>query len=184
MKIKRKICLLGDGGVGKTSLIRRFVLNSFDDKYLVTIGTKVSKKVITTKHPSKDADVELTMAIWDIMGHMGVTRVHTNYLLGAKGALIVCDLSRKGTLEGCVKWIEVMREKDPDIPIILLGNKSDLIGKKDMGIDLWDFGEAELAEFAKKYNFTYFLTSAKDGLNVEESFASLSLLLLDQNASE
>ena len=173
MKVKRKVCLLGDGGVGKTSLIRRFVLNTFDDEYLVTIGTKVSKKVLEFKHPEKEQDVELTMAIWDIMGHMGVTRVHTSYLLGAKGALVVSDLSRKSTLEGCRKWIDLVREKEPDIPVILLANKSDLIGKKEMGVEMWEYEEGEVSDFAKEYGFSYHLTSAKDGKNVESSFEEL-----------
>ena len=184
LKVKRKICLLGDGGVGKTSLIRRFVLNTFDDKYLVTIGTKVSKKVLMTKHPKKESEVELTMAIWDIMGHMGVTRVHTNYLSGARGALVVSDVSRKDTLDGCIKWIDAVREKDKTVPIILLANKCDLIDQKEMGVPMWDFKEAELKEFADKYNFKYHLTSAKEGDNVEEVFVELAQLLLEVQSDE
>ncbi len=177
LEIKRKVVLLGDGGVGKTSLIRRFVLNTFDDKYLVTIGTKVSKKVIKTKHPETGADVELTLAIWDIMGHMGVTRVHTNYLQGAKGALVVADVSRRHTLEGTRKWIDAAKDK-ADIPMVMLANKSDLIGEKEMGVEMWDFEEPTLKEFAGQYGFPSFLTSAKDGHNVEEAFEELAQQVL------
>ena len=89
--------------------------------------------------------------------------------------MVISDVTRKDTLEGCTKWIEAVREKDPNIPIILLANKCDLIGEKEMGVPLEDFQEAEVKEYADKYGFKYNLTSAKEGDNVEEGGALLGI---------
>ena len=67
-EVIKKICIVGSGGVGKTSLIKRFILNIFDDKYLKTLGTKVSKKALVVEYPEKDLKIDLTMLVWDIMG--------------------------------------------------------------------------------------------------------------------
>ena len=68
IRVKGKVCLLGDIAVGKTSLIRRFVLDQFDDKYISTVGTKVTKKKMDFEFPEANCSVEVTLLIWDIMG--------------------------------------------------------------------------------------------------------------------
>ena len=67
-KMKAKVCLCGEGAVGKTSTIRKFVYDTFDDSYVTTIGTKVTKKVVNAEYPERDLQVEVKMLIWDIMG--------------------------------------------------------------------------------------------------------------------
>jgi GTPase SAR1 family protein len=69
-EVKVKVCLVGSGGVGKTSLIRRYVNDMFDDKYIATIGTKVTKKEIPIKDQN-DSEIKMDMMIWDIMGQKG-----------------------------------------------------------------------------------------------------------------
>ncbi|MDG6221373.1 MAG: ADP-ribosylation factor-like protein, partial [Candidatus Thermoplasmatota archaeon] len=95
---KRKFCLLGEGAVGKTSLIRRFVTDQFDDRYITTIGTKVTKKSLDLP-PGSGAD-RVEMMIWDIMGQQGYrTMLQESYFSGAAGALAICDVTRKDTLD-------------------------------------------------------------------------------------
>ena len=168
ISVKKKICLLGDSAVGKTSLIKRFVLDQFDTEHVATIGTKVTKKSLNIKHPSQQMDVEMTLMIWDVIGQIGFRKMlHEAHFNGAKGGIHVCDITRKDTLVTTEEWIDSLREIAGEIPIVLLSNKSDL--KNDA-----EFGETEFAEMASKYNAYYFFTSAKNGDNVEEAFRQLS----------
>jgi len=159
--LKKKMVLLGDGGVGKTSLINRFVLNKFDEKYIATIGTRISKKAVIVD------DYEVLLMIWDILGQKGYERVQWASFKGAEGAFMVVDLTRHSTLESIERyWIPQLFKATKEIPIIFLGNKSDMPN--------WDVQEEELEELAVKYNSTYFLTSAKTGKNVERAFVELA----------
>lgn len=158
--------MLGDPGVGKTSLVRRFVENYFSDKYIHTIGTKVSKKVID--YP--EMDTCLTFLIWDIVGQKSMAFL-TSYYRGASGALVVCDLTRDSTLESVPDWIGRMREKAGDIPFIIIANKCDLT-------DRIMFDEDTLAIMSRRFNAPYYTTSAKTGENVEETFRKMGNLVL------
>jgi GTPase SAR1 family protein len=108
-----KVCFLGDSSVGKTSLIKRYVYDIFGDKYLMTMGTKVTKKKVTLDMPEFDKTFNLTFMIWDIIGDIHFRGLlHHSYLFGAAGALIVCDLTRHDTLDG--KEEHKFSEKDID----------------------------------------------------------------------
>ncbi|HLE46260.1 MAG TPA: Rab family GTPase, partial [Thermoplasmata archaeon] len=110
-RMKMKICLVGEAAVGKTSLIRRFVLDDFDDKYIQTLGTKVSKKELTLPSSVGDSELKVDMTIWDIMGQKGFRELLKDaYFYGAHGALAVCDVTRRGTLEDLRGWIGGLRE--------------------------------------------------------------------------
>ncbi len=104
VSLSAKICLLGDYAVGKTSLVRRFVYNMFEDKYLSTIGVKVSRKVVAV--PRGDDVVELVLMLWDLAGSEEFDSVRASYLRGAAGALVVCrrhtarNLGRDSRLRG------------------------------------------------------------------------------------
>src|SRR2546428_13585580 len=74
-QFKVKVCLVGEKAVGKTSLIRRYVLNMFDDRYITTIGTKVSKKELSLFHPERNMQVRMDVTIWDVMGEKGFREV-------------------------------------------------------------------------------------------------------------
>jgi small GTP-binding protein len=168
---KYKLCLIGGNGVGKTSLIRRYVLEEFDDRYITTIGTKVSKKdVVVENHPQK---TNVTLMIWDIMGQKGFRPVlaHSFYYR-ARGALAVCDLTRKATLDDLDGWIESMYEMTNQIPLVILGNKADLSGERQVS-------EGDLKAFAAKYKAPYKLTSAKQGAGVREAFNEISRMILE-----
>ena len=158
----KKIILIGDGGVGKTTLIRKFVYDMFDDKYIATIGTKVSKKKVL--FPETQLDVNLM--VWDVQGQRNDPLL-TRYFTGAEGALFVCDVTRFQTFENLPEWIKDFEAVCGKVPMIILGNKSDLV-------DNTQFGESELSALAARYNAKAFLTSAKTGANVESSFKDIA----------
>ena len=162
----KKVCLLGDGAVGKTSLIRKYVYDDFDDKYLMTIGAKITKKAMVVESEENDEEINLTMMVNDIVGQVEFERLHKQYYRGSKGGLFVCDLTRKETLERVEWWLNSFREVAGDVPVILLGNKLDLKEQHEITFE-------DMAKFAKKFNCPYFLTSAKTGENVERAFENM-----------
>ena len=172
VNLKIKVCLLGDGAVGKTSLIQRFVKNIFNEDYLLTIGTRTSKKSIVVKKPELQKDFYLNMIIWDIMGQVSFRKLlHPTYLKGAKGALLVCDLTRMETLEHLTEWIDSLHNEGKNVPSVFVANKNDL---KEQHA----FGLPELEKVAQNYNSPFYFTSAKDGGNVEEAFQTLGELII------
>ncbi len=159
--IQKKICLLGDFSVGKTSLVRRYVEGRFDDKYLSTIGVKISRKVL-----QRD-DYMLKLLIWDLAGGEEFEELSQRYLLGAAGALIVCDLTRTETLTALEYYARQLRLRDSKAAIVLVGNKLDLV--EDTAIS-----DRLLETIARTTNSRWLLTSAKTGEQVEQSFIYLA----------
>ncbi len=168
MELKRKIVLLGDLAVGKTSLVRRFVYNQFSDKYIQTIGTKVSKKSVNIEMAEEKH--EITLVIWDVLGQQGYTQVQSIAFRGSHGALFVCDLTRKSTLYSILHYWIPKLEEVAGVPGVLLANKKDL--------DKWEIRIEDLEEFSKITGLPYLLTSAKTGENVEKAFEMLTKLML------
>jgi small GTP-binding protein len=126
VELLKKVCLLGDAGVGKTSLIRRFVLDVFDDSYITTIGAKVSKKSMTLYLPERDMQVNLALMIWDVSGQKEYKAIHEQYLKGMEGALVVADLSRQNTFTGLQAAVAMAERTGSEVPMIFLMNKCDL----------------------------------------------------------
>jgi small GTP-binding protein len=158
-KFIRKVCLLGDGGVGKTSLIRRYVYDVFSDQYIVSFGTKVTKKVMQTE------DVDLTLMLWDILGQKGESSLHSAYYKGANAALLVCDLGRESSVRGLVQWRDDFLKSAPGAGIVPIANKADLAEQ---------VSKAVLEETAAQLGSPFILTSAKNGQGVEDAFMALS----------
>ncbi len=164
--VKAKVCLVGDIGVGKTSLIKRFVLDTFDDRYVATIGTKVMKKCVPCAWRGAPATMDLV--VWDIMGEKGFRQLlKESYFEGTSGILAVCDLTRRDTLADLYGWIDLAHETAGDVPFVFFGNKADLRSKVVVQ-------EPELAAIAEAKGAVYAFTSAKTGLNVEASFRALA----------
>ena len=165
MVVKRKVVLLGDGAVGKTSLISRFVLNKFDEKYIMTIGVRVSKKKIEIVKDGKRDEVDLI--IWDVLGQSGFDRVKKLSLQGTQAALLVCDLTRRETLKNLEEyWYNLIKKSIGNVPVIVLANKKDLPN--------WEFDEGDVKKVAERLKSPYFLTSAKTGEFVNESFRMIA----------
>jgi len=166
--LKSKICLVGERGVGKSSLIRRYVLDQFDDKYVRTLGAKVEKKTMRIDIPERHAQVEISMAIWDIIGHVGFRQLlGDSFFNGAQGILAVADLTRRETLPVLTGWVEAVESVAGKVPVVLVANKADLTTQAQ-------FGVADLTEMAETFGCTYVLTSAKNGQNVEDAFLRLA----------
>lgn len=184
IRIKGKVCLLGDVAVGKTSLIRRFVFDTFLDKYISTIGAKVTKKSMKIPYPEFERNIDLTLMIWDIMGQHAERLPSTltqyehyvppkNYFRNAKAAIIVCDITREDTFENMKKWIKHLFELSGQVPIILTGNKLDLMSETDFPI-------SKITEFAKENKGESILTSAKSGENVEKMFYTIGDMIVKE----
>src|SRR6266702_3278588 len=98
LEFEKKVLLIGDASVGKTSLVRRFVIDKFDDRYIVTIGTKTSRKPMEFKYEPQQLAITLTLNIWDIIGQKEMKKLHTLYFKGSEGVIVVCDMTRADTL--------------------------------------------------------------------------------------
>jgi small GTP-binding protein len=174
---RRKICLLGDAAVGKTSLIQRYVMDKFDDKYVVTLGTKVTMKDVVIEKPGEEGAVNLTLMIWDILGQREFKRLQASFYKGSNGTIVVADLTRRETLDNIHDWILALFNTAGKVPALLLINKSDLSEQAA-------FTEDDIKKIAEKYNTSYLFTSAKTGENVEKAFLNMSNMLLDSGQKE
>jgi len=175
-EIRTKICLIGESGVGKTSLIRRYVLDIFSDKYIATFGTKISKKKVRIK--TDDEDAAVTLVIWDIIGHKEFRElVKDAYFYGANGALVVCDVTRRITMDELKGWVKGLFDVTGKIPLVFLGNKSDMPESAEVK-------KAELEMFAAIYNAPVLMTSAKTGDGVEKAFEILTERILEKGGKE
>jgi len=167
-KLSKKICLLGDFFVGKTSLVRRFVYDRFDDKYISTIGVKVSRKTVAI--PRDDEVVELTMMLWDLAGSEEFSQVRASYLRGLSGAILVCDMTRPETLENLTIYVDDLYRVNPEAKLIIAANKNDLTEQHQL-----TRGQAEVV--ANSFDAAFHFTSAKTGNEVENLFRHFGHLL-------
>ena len=153
--VQKKICLLGDFAVGKTSLVRRYVEGSFNDNYLSTIGIKISRKLLTRQ------SYQLNMMIWDLAGGEEFSGHDKNYLRGAAGALLVCDLTRLETFPILTMYAQQLIEISPKAVMVVAANKADLL--QDNSVNM-----SELEAISQHIGCQFLLTSAKTGENVEK----------------
>ncbi len=157
---QKKICMLGAFGVGKTSLVRRFVDTIFSDSYLTTVGVKLDKKAITV------GDDTVNLILWDIAGEDDAAAVRTTYLRGSAGYLLVADSTRPVTLE-VTRSIQSRAEAEiGKVPFILLLNKCDLVSE-------WAIPESEIDALTAR-GWTIRRTSAKTGASVEAVFQEIA----------
>ena len=164
--VKAKVCLVGDVAVGKTSLIKRYVQDHFDDRYIATVGTKVTKKTVDVLW--KGAPATLDMMVWDIMGEKGFRALLRDaYFEGSHGVIAVCDLTRKDTFYDLNNWVQMIRKQVANVPIVFLGNKMDLHERLVVS-------EEDLARMGAIHNAPTFLSSAKSGAGVQEAFTALA----------
>lgn len=167
--INRKVCLLGDFAVGKTSMVRRFIYERFDDKYLSTIGVKVSRKTIVVSHQTQL--INLSLILWDLAGSEEFDQLRSSYLRGASGAVLVCDLTRPETLPHLSTYLDDLRRISPSAQVILAANKADLAAEQRLTA-------AEIEAYAADHRIPFHLTSAKTGEGVENIFRQLGQLIL------
>ncbi len=157
MSVSKKVILIGHFGVGKSSLVQRFVHQKFSDQYITTIGVKIDKKVVAID------GFEVTMIIWDIAGEDSQQKVPASYRLGAHGVLYVFDISRPSTYENIKTELDYLDQIIPGIPVQVLANKTDLLSATEIKEILAGLPVTEVLE-----------TSAKTGAFVEEAFSNLA----------
>jgi small GTP-binding protein len=166
--LKKKICMVGHFGVGKTSLVRRFVDSIFDDRYLSTVGVKIDRKDVIVGSAS------VTLMLWDLEGEDERTQLKISHLRGASGYILVVDGCRAATLTKAVELQRRIADQIGSLPFVLVMNKADLR-------DLWEIQDTAVAEL----DWPKFETSAKAGSGVEEMFLALAgKLLSDHTAAE
>lgn len=158
--INKKICMLGAFSVGKTSLIEQFVHSIFSDKYLSTVGVKISKKTIDLE------GMPVCLMLWDMEGKDLYVEANLSYLRGAMGLFIVADGTRRETLDTALDLRKVALETVGPVPCYLLINKSDVAPD-------WEITDAMLAKLTGN-GIPYFRTSAKTGESVDKAFTALA----------
>ncbi|MFQ5883537.1 MAG: Rab family GTPase [Thermoplasmata archaeon] len=169
--IKMKVCLIGDFAVGKTSLIQKYVYDTFSDRYIQTVGAKITKKSLLLQYPELRTDLDIDLTIWDIMGEKGFRELLKEaYFYGAQGLLAVCDLTREDTFYELPTWINAVDRVVGRIPTVFLGNKIDLT-------DSTCVKEDDMKMMGESYDSNYILTSAKTGENVEGAFLELAEII-------
>ncbi|HQR52366.1 MAG TPA: Rab family GTPase [Burkholderiales bacterium] len=159
---QKKICMLGAFGVGKTSLVRRFVDTLFADSYLTTVGVKLDKKTVTVRNET------VNLILWDIAGEDAASTVRTTYLRGSAGYLLVADSTRPVTLQ-VTRSIQSRAEAEiGKVPFILLLNKCDLVNE-------WAIADSEI-DALTALGWTIRRTSARTGESVEAVFQDIAEL--------
>jgi small GTP-binding protein len=164
--LRKKICMVGSYGVGKTSLVRRFVDSIFDERYLTTIGVKIDKKEIAAEGH------DLTLVIWDLAGEDEITKLRLSHLRGAAGYILVADGCRPSTLEKAEELHRRVRDTLGDVPFIFALNKADLLANRQV--------PASELDRLRALGWECYETSAKTADAVENLFQTLACKMLNQ----
>lgn len=166
-----KICIFGDGGVGKTSLTERYLMGFYSYDTKRTIGASFYQKNLMYK------GLLVSLSIWDFAGEEEFRSLFPNYIKGSSGAIFMYDLTRYSSLKNVKAWLDKMKEAIPDskIPLVMVGGKADLVEKRAVN--------TEIAEnILQEYGFKHYLEcSAKTGENVELVFQKLTEEILLDN---
>ncbi len=163
------MCLVGDFGVGKTSLIRRFVDRQFSDQYLSTVGVKISRKNVELTGVKQQEKLDVQLLIWDLEGHTKFKAIAPSYLAGASGAIIVADVTRQETIDNLPERMDLFLSVNPKGSLIVALNKCDLVEEEKVNKLLQSIQVSEHERVAATY-----ATSAKTGAYVDEMFQSLA----------
>ncbi len=166
-----KICFFGDGGVGKTTLIGRYITGIFKSNQSLTIGVDFHVKKI------KVNDKLVSLQIWDFAGESRFRFLLPSYVIGASGGIFMYDMTRFSSLKNFPEWIEIFKKgfvgaPDKQLPVIMVGSKLDLSYKRAVS-------SKEAFDLAKEQNlYGYIECSSKDGRNIEDVFTEIAKLML------
>jgi len=167
-----KLCIFGDGGVGKTTLVQKYLTGLFTPDTRMTVGVDFHVKKFIVE------DIQVALQIWDFAGEERFRFLLSSYLRGASGGIFMYDITRFHSLKNINNWLETMKE-DPTkvlerIPLFLVGGKADLAHKRSIDSD-YGYDTAKANGF---YGFAE--CSAKTGENVELIFEAISKIMLQQ----
>lgn len=166
-----KLCVCGDGGVGKTSMVLQYCENTFKENYIMTIGSNFSTKTVELpEYP----DINVRLQIWDMAGQSHFSFVRPPFYRGAAGVVYVFDLTRRSSFENLPEWKSEVTKVVGEKPSILVGNKLDIATdqKREIGK-----GDAEALK-NELNSLEYYETSAKEGTNIEDAFRQVVLSIL------
>jgi len=163
-----KILTAGEGGVGKTTLLHRYVEGKFSADTRMTIGVEFFLK------ETEINGNQCTLQLWDFGGQERFRFLLESYVLGAKGAMLMFDLTRMSSLENLEQWLNIVRKGDPNLPVLFLGTKLDLADEIQVDDDY-------AQSFLNEYNLIDFLKiSSKTGVNVSQAFNMLTQKILER----
>ena len=165
--IQKKICMVGAFGVGKTSLVSRFVHSIFSEEYHTTVGVKIDKKIV------QHAGGDVNLIVWDLAGEDALTTVRPAHLKGASGYILVIDGLRRSTLEVAVDLQRRVSEAVGIVPFICVVNKADLR-------ESWEIQQPDLDNLVSS-GWTVVETSAKTGTAVEGMFRTLTDAMMQEH---
>ena len=166
--IQFKFLVLGEGKIGKTSLIERYINKTFKSNYIATIGMDIRRKRLEINN--KEVDISIT----DTAGQERFRSITKMFYKGADGILVGFDLTDRNTFEQVNYWISQIEEnssKDYPISLVLFGNKCD-------NVENIKVSEEDIEKLKEKYKLTFYKTSAKDGTNVQNAFQHLTKITL------
>ena len=166
-----KLLIIGESGVGKTSILLRFTDDYFSDKFMSTIGVdfKVKELEVDGKH--------VKLQIWDSAGQERFRNITMSYYRNSSGIIIVYDVTNHTSFDHVNNWIEEVRKYVPGSPLMLVGNKADLEDERKV-----QFEEGQ--ELAEKHNLIFLETSAKTALNIEDTFEKFTRILVQDAANK
>jgi small GTP-binding protein len=167
MIFQKKICIIGEFGVGKTSLVSRYVRSLFSEKYHTTIGVKIDKKQVHLDNS------QVNLVLWDLAGESPVRTLKPSQILGASGFLLVADGTRLETLDVAITLQQRVTDILGPVPFIFVLNKADLM-------DEWTLNSDILEELHQK-GWDVRRSSAKTGQGVEEMFVDLARRMIHNN---
>ena len=163
-----KVVVAGDGGVGKTTLLRRYVDGMFDESTIMTVGVDFFLKQLDF-----NSSITCSLQLWDLGGQEQFRHLMSNYIMGARGALLLIDLTRMPEVNNVLEWVNIVRMHDIDLPIILVGTKLDL--EEAIAID-----DDTALNIKETFNMIdYMKTSSKTGHNVERVFERMAERLMN-----
>ncbi len=157
-----KVCVVGEGAVGKTSLIIRYTEGHFRESYLMTVGTSFAVKELDF------GDTLVRLQLWDLAGQPHFSSVRPVFYRGAAGAILVFDVTRRETFDRIPTWYEEVSQVTGALTSVLLANKVDLIDQRQVSTE-------EGMAYAQQQGWTYFETSAKDGRGVTDAFRQIAV---------
>ncbi|MFW9983907.1 MAG: Rab family GTPase [Candidatus Odinarchaeota archaeon] len=167
-----KILFIGEGGVGKTSLLRRYTWNTFDENMKLTVGVDFAAKNI------EYGEWKATLQIWDLAGQIRFRDLAMSYFRGARLAIAVFDISSRYTMERLDDWIRHLKQSVTDCPIVIVGNKADLRRAYGRSRPLVTLQEG--IEYAARYSAPFVEASAKAGDGVQEIFEIVTQILSER----